>query len=152
MRHPEATRRQAAALFAVGTSRAEVARQLRIARSTSSAWYRRWCDGALLDEGRRGRRPRLTAAQRTKIGRALLRPPTAHGIEAASWSLRAIALLIERETGARFHHRHVSRLVTRMGWLVPPVERYAQAARFAHPVDTPDVPVNLLLTPRTREA
>lgn len=145
VRHGPAIRRQAASLFDAGVPRAEVARQLGIARSTSSAWHRLWTQGALLEATRRGPPRRLDPQQLDDVGRALLEPPSAHGIGAPAWSLRAIALLIEQRTGVSYHHRHIARLVRQAGWLVPPFERYAGAARLARPIETPDVPINVLL-------
>ena len=141
-------RREAARLFETGVTRAEVARRLGIARSTSSAWHRLWTQGALFERTRAGRRERLDRAQLTALGQALLEPPSAHGLGEAAWSLRSVALLIEQRTGVRYHHRHVPRLIRRMGWLVPPLERYADVARLAQPITTPDVPVNVLVAPR----
>ena len=53
--------------------------------------------------------------------RILFRPPREAGIHLDHWSLAAIALLIERATGVRYHRRHLGRLLRRSGWVVPPV-------------------------------
>ena len=145
MPHGTDKRRLAASLFEKGASRASVARQLGIARSTSSAWHRRWRQGELVSEVRPGRRTQLDAEELQALGRALLDPPSAHGIGAETWSLRSVALLIERKTGIRYHHRHVARLVRKMGWLVPPFERYDHVARFVQSMDTPVGSMNLLV-------
>lgn len=150
MRHGPEIRGRAAALFAEGATCAQVARRLGIARSTSSAWYRLWERQGLLAAGRPGRRPRMGREQLARVGRALLEAPSTHGIGGDAWSLRAIALLIERQTGMRFHHRHVARLVQRMGWLAPPLERYDAAARFVVPVVTGVGPMNLLVPKSAR--
>ena len=146
MRHGTKTRRRASLLFAGGASRAEVARRLGIARSTSSAWRGLWAQDALLADERTGRRPRLDNRQLAHVGRSLLQPPSVYGMHQENWSLHSIALLIQQQTGVRYHHRHVGRLTQRMGWLVPPLERYAAAARFVQPIETPVGPMNVLIT------
>lgn len=145
VRHPDNMRRQASALFTQGSTGAEVARRLGIARSTAWTWRRHWECGALLATARRGRRKRLRNAQVARLARAFLAPPSAYGMAEASWSLRSIALLIERETGVRYHHRHVTRLLRQAGWTAPPVPRYEHAARYLQPIETPVGPMNLLL-------
>jgi len=144
----DSRRTEAARLFAAGETQAVVARRLGIARSTSSAWHRLWRDGKLAETRRAGRPPRLDGVTLQALGDALLDPPREHGLPLDDWSLQAIAVLIERRTGVRYHPRHVTRLVRRMGWLVPPFERTAAAASLARRVlDPSGTPVNLLFRP-----
>ena len=68
--------------------------------------------------------------------RVLLRPPREAGFDLDHWSLAAIALLIERFTGVRYHRRHLGRLLRRSGWVVPPVgPRAAQTIRVSDVVE-----------------
>ena len=124
-------RRAAARLFAAGASRARVTRELGVSRSTAGRWFRIWVRAgghALQHTGRPGRRSRLDAAARQAVQHAVSRPPAESGFAGDTWSLAAIALLIERVSGERYHRRHVGRLLRSMGWVVPPVGRFAHAA------------------------
>jgi len=121
-------RKRAAELFARGLSRAEAARALGVCRATTTRWYRAWRDGSLLAPRRRGRPPRLDAAELARVAEALRDPPGAWGFALDRWSLAAIAALVERLTGARYHRRAVGRLLRRMGFVVPPVGRNAEHA------------------------
>jgi transposase len=65
---------QAGQLFAAGSSQAEVARQLGVARQNVSRWHARWRHGglaALRSAGPTGPDSRLSPAQLTAIDQAL---------------------------------------------------------------------------------
>jgi len=124
-------RRRAAALFADGVSRAEAARRLGVSRATATRWHRDWRAGHLLVAARRGRRPRLVPGELARVDRALVRGPRASGFALDRWTLAAVAALVERLTGARYHRRHMGRLLRRMGWVIPPVGPAAPHA-FRH--------------------
>jgi transposase len=132
-------RMRAAVLFEAGATRAAVARALGVCRATASRWYRLWRAGALADAPRRaGRRPKLAIAQWARLERTIARPPAEAGFALGRWSLAAIAALIERETGTRYHRRHLGRLLRRRGWIVPPVGPHAAAALRTRPMRDPD--------------
>lgn len=119
---------RASALFAQGLSRADVARAVGVSRATTTRWRRLWEAGgraALVAERRRGRPSRLPPQELARIDRALLRPPRAFGYDLDRWSLAAVAALIEKLTGERYHRRHVGRMLVSLGWVVPPVGRPA---------------------------
>ncbi|KAA8939194.1 helix-turn-helix domain-containing protein, partial [Mycobacterium sp.] len=106
-------RRKAAKLFAKGVPQAEVARRLKVSRQSVSRWHQRWREQgqeALVDAGRVGRPPRLTAEQKAWVEKELLRGPTAHGYATQLWTLARVAEVIERSTGVRYHPGHVWRL------------------------------------------
>ncbi|MEM7164059.1 MAG: helix-turn-helix domain-containing protein [Planctomycetota bacterium] len=130
-------RLRAAELFAAGATRAEVARELGVSRTTSSQWFRVWQDAgaAGLGEARlRGRRARLDRSQESELRRALLAPPRASGLAVDQWSLAAVAAFVEARTGVRYHRRHVSRILRRLGWIIPPYGKHASEARVVHPM------------------
>jgi transposase len=121
---PADRRRLAASLFATGATRAQVARLLGVSRTTAGQWYRRFIEGGgqrLCEERRRGRPPSIDADVLPRALRWLAGPPRAAGYDLDAWSLCAIAALLERETGITYHHRHVPRVLRRMGWVLPPV-------------------------------
>jgi len=132
---PDATRQalRAAAdrLFRGGVSRAEAARILGVSRATTTRWHRMWGSpgsGVLLATRPKGRPPRLGPRELAVVDRALLRGPRAWGYDLDRWSLAATAALVTRLTGKRHHRRHIGRLLRRMGWVIPPVGRFAGSA------------------------
>src|SRR5687767_968392 len=71
----EARRQRAAEMFRRGEKQAEVARQLRVSPQSVSRWFKEWQAGgmrALKRAKKAGRPPKLTAAQRGRVERALL--------------------------------------------------------------------------------
>lgn len=123
-------RDRAARLFAAGIRPAAVARALGISRSTACEWRRRWLRGgaAGLSPIPPGPRARLPATAALPLLDAILAPPRAAGIDAEEWSLAAVALLIERRTGVRYHRRHVGRLLRKIGVVIPPFAGRSGAA------------------------
>ena len=123
-------RRAAAKLFTKGVPQAEVARRLKVSRQSVSRWYRTWTEegkAALVDAGRAGRPPRLTADQKARVEEELLRGPTAHGYATQLWTLARVAEVIQRVTGVRYHPGHVWRLLHELGWSVQrPARRAAE--------------------------
>jgi len=115
----ERRRGQAARLFAKGVPQAEVARRLNVSRQSVSRWYRTWTlkgKAALIDAGRAGRPPRLTAEQKARVAEELRKGPSAHGYATQLWTLARVAEVIERITGVRYHPGHVWRLLHELGW------------------------------------
>ncbi len=151
---PEGLRDLAASLFAQGLTRAEAARRLGVSRATATRWYRVWKNGGrggLLMGKRRGRPPRLETRALAAVDRALFRSPRELGFDLDRWSLAAVAALIERSTGARYHRRHVGRLLRRAGWVLPPVGATHDRAFRSRPLRDPDGnPIALLERRRPR--
>jgi transposase len=129
-----AMRRVAIRRFEEGAAAAVVARELGVARSTAWEWQRRWKAQGALEDVARGPRPRLSQAAAERLARALLRPPRAEGFHLDRWSLAAVVRWIEREEGIRYHPRHVSRVLARAGFLIPPVGAHGQPALLGRSV------------------
>lgn len=112
-------RRRAGELYEEGYSQAEVARRVKVSRTTSMRWYRAWeksgSEGLRLAP-RRGRPPKLTSAQLREVESALLRGPQAAGWSTDLWTLPRVAELIQDLTGVRYHPGHVWRVLRGMGW------------------------------------
>lgn len=128
--NPEA-RRRVAALFAQGWSCADVARAVGVHRSTATRWHRTWREGGaeqLAAPRARGRRPKLDLGASPGIQRALERSPREQGFDLDRWSLASVVCLVQRATGVTYHARHVSRLLRRSGWVVPPIGPGAEHA------------------------
>jgi transposase len=114
-------RLEAAHMFACGATQAEVARSFAVSRQAASVWYRQWHHGgepALRGAGRVGRRPRLSAAELDAVDQALRLGPQVFGFDTQLWTLRRVAVVIERLVGVRFHPGHVWRLLRRLDWSV----------------------------------
>lgn len=147
MRDP-GRRALAARLFESGTGRAEAARTLGVSLSTVDRWRRMHQSagtGGLLSGAPRGRPPRLSPRERAAIDRAILDPPRRHGFPLDDWTLAAVALLVERLTGKRYHRRHMTRLLKGLGWIVPPLgPNAARALRRRSAVDPEGNPLLIL--------
>src|SRR6266545_6045451 len=125
----EARRFEAARLFARGVGQAAVMRALGVRRQTAHQWYHRWRRGGrqgLKAAGRLGRKPRLDRRQLSRVERALLRGPRAHGFATELWTLPRVATLITRLTGVQYHPGHVWYLVRGLNWSL---QRPARRAR-----------------------
>ena len=115
----EERRLRAGRLFARGVSQAEVARRLGASPQAVNRWHARWREGglrALRAPARQGHPARLSAAQRKRVERALLKGAVAHGFDNDLWTLPRVAVVIERLTGERYHPGHVWRILRGMGW------------------------------------
>lgn len=124
----ERRRRRGVGLLREGTSVTEVARRLGCSHSSVILWreaVRRRGLTALQARPASGRPPKLTARQRAKVPRLLLRGAVAWGFETQLWTTRRIATVIERELGVRFHRAHVGRLLRDLGWSCQKPERRA---------------------------
>jgi transposase len=115
----ERRRRRSAQLFAQGATQAEVARRLRVSRTTALRWYRAWGrDGeeGLRGAGRAGRKPRMSDAQREQLHQALIEGPLAWGYENELWTLPRVTEVIHEVTGIAYHPGHVWRVLRQLGW------------------------------------
>lgn len=122
-------RTQAAKLFAEGATQAEVARRTGVSRVSAMRWYQAWRRGgraALAVARPLGRPPRLSGDQLTRIELLLLKGPAAQGYSTDLWTLPRMAMVIERETGTRYHPGHVWRVLRKLGWSL---QRPARRAR-----------------------
>jgi transposase len=101
-------RLEAARMFACGATQAEVARTFGVSRQAASVWYRQWHHGgesALRGAGRVGRPPRLSRAELGAVEQALRLGPQVFGFDTQLWTLRRVAVVIERLVGVRFQSR-----------------------------------------------
>jgi transposase len=117
----EERRLAAAALLRRGLTQAAIARHLGVSRASVSRWA-----AALHQQGRHalrarpksGRPPRLAARAWARLDRLLARGARAAGFESERWTLRRIAVLIEREFGVRDHPRYLERPLKAHGFTV----------------------------------
>jgi len=124
----ERRRRRAVELLKAGASITDVARRLGCSHSSVILWrdaVRRRGLTALNAKPAPGRPPKLTARQRAKLPRLLLRGASAWGFETDLWTTRRIARVIHREFGVALHRAHVGRVLTALNWSCQKPERRA---------------------------
>ena len=124
----ERRRRRAIDLLKAGASITDVARRLGCSHSSVILWrdaVRRRGLTALQAKPAPGRPPKLTARQRAKLPRLLLRGASAWGFETDLWTTRRIAVVIHREFGVSLHRAHVGRVLTALDWSCQKPERRA---------------------------
>src|ERR1700674_3909590 len=143
----ERRRFQALRLLRQGLNQCEVARRLRVVRQSVARWAaldRKRGERALPQAGRAGRKPRLTEPQKAKLEQRLLAGPERLGYDTSLWSSHRVAHLIQQEIGARYHPRHVLKILVWLGWSCQrptgrALERNEQAIRHWKKVGWPDI-------------
>jgi transposase len=125
----EARRRRAVALLDKGLGVREVARQIGCSPMSVSRWQaevRLRGPDALRPKPAPGRPPRVTARQRAKLLKLLLKGATAHGFSTDLWTLPRVAEVIARTFGVRYHPAHVWKILRGEGWSCQKPERRAR--------------------------
>lgn len=126
-----AQRFHAIALSIEGHTASQIARALKVHRSSVPLWIRQWnAQGEVgLLEGRRSGRPAdLSAQQEKQLQDILDSGPVAYGLESGIWTSPAIRNVMAQEFGVAYHPGHVRRLVRRLGCSVQrPVTRLVHA-------------------------
>lgn len=115
----EQRRYRALALLQQGLSPVEVAQRLGVDRRSVRRWNsaaRRQGREALRAQPAPGRPPRLSAGQRRRLERGLLRGAEAAGFPTPLWTCPRVAQWIERRFGIRYHPDHVCRLLHGLGF------------------------------------
>jgi transposase len=110
----EHVRLQAGELFAAGSSQAQVAHQLGVARQVVSRWHARWRAGgqqALRSAGPTGPTPRLSDAQLAAVDQAMRQGARARGYDTDLWTLARITSVIQQLTGVAYHPGHTWKLL-----------------------------------------
>jgi transposase len=116
----EERRYRGLALLDSGMTLTEVAAVLGCATSTVMRWRdirtRAGVEG-LKVQFSTGRPRRMTANQRDRIARLLLKGAVANGFEDEGWTTVRIAHLVEQECGIEYHRCHMGRLMESLGWV-----------------------------------
>jgi transposase len=124
----EARRRRAMAELKKGLGVTEVARRIGCSHSAVIAWrdaVRSKGDKALAARPVPGRPAKLTARQRAKLPRLLLRGAESWGYSTALWTTKRVASVIEREFKVTLHPSNVGRVLRTLGWSCQKPERRA---------------------------
>lgn len=115
----EARRLEAGRLLRAGRAQCEVARELKISKSTVSTWAKRWEQGglrALRAKGLRGRPARLKEADRKRLKRLLVKGALAAGFGTELWTLGRVAELVRREFRVQLSESQIWRVLRSMGF------------------------------------
>ncbi len=100
-------------------SQADIARALGVSEAAVTRWKQRLQRAGIRGLRRHpptGRPSRLSAAQWRQLLRLLGRGAIASGFETERWTLRRIAVMIERAFGVRYHFRSLGRALRARGW------------------------------------
>lgn len=128
-RQLEKRRRRAIVLLQAGKAYREVARAVRASLSSVVRWhqaYRRDRRSGLRARPVPGRPPRLTKGQQERLRQLLLRGARAAGHATELWTLKRIAMLIDRQFGVDYSPVGVWKLLRHgLGWSWQKPERRA---------------------------
>ena len=122
----EQRRRIAARLLEQGMKPIRVAEALGVSPAAVTRWKQAWQKGgeqALAAKPHPGGKPRLTAAQRRRLARLLLKGPRHHGYSTELWTLERVAEVIAVTFGVSYHPGHVWKILRAMAWTCQKPER-----------------------------
>ncbi len=122
-------RRVAMALLEQGIKPAQVARAVGTSRASVTRWrqaYEEDGDLGLAPKPHPGKSLRLTAKQRERLGKLLVRGARKHGYSTDLWTLARVAEVIAVNFGVEYHRGHVWYVLRSMGWSCQKPERRAR--------------------------
>lgn len=120
---------RAMVLLDQGWSQAEIARRLGVTQGAVSQWKKRYQrDGpeALKATPHPGPQPKLTAKQRERLGRLLLKGARAQGYSTELWTLKRVAEVIQKHFGVQYDPSGVWHVLRNMNWSCQKPERRAR--------------------------
>lgn len=100
-------------------SQGAIARAVGVSRQTVSRWYATWTQGGRASLRRRpktGRPALLTPTEWERLTVILARGAVAAGFDTERWTLRRIAVVVERALGVTCHFRSLGRVLRAHGW------------------------------------
>jgi len=113
-----------------GRTPPEIARLLKVHRSTVPLWIEHWNhygEEGLWEGQRPGRPARLNVQQRETLGDILDSGPVAYGLETGIWTSPLIRQIIQEEFGQDYHPGHIRKLLRQLGFSVQrPTTRLVQ--------------------------
>lgn len=115
----ERRRQRAIALLREGRAPVEVARLVGVDRRSVRRWnavHRRQGASGLAARPIPGRPCKLSARERERLERMLVRGAAASGFESDLWTCPRVAQVITRRFGIAYHVDHIGRLLRSLGW------------------------------------
>lgn len=115
----ERRRHRALAMLAAGDPPVDVAHRLGVDRRSVRRWKAAHRVGgvrAVRAKPAPGRPPKLTAAQRARLERLLLKGAEAAGFSTPLWTCPRVATVIARQFKVRYHVDHIGRVLHALGW------------------------------------
>ena len=125
----EERRRMAARMLQAGKGVREVARLVGASPGSVSRWKKALEQGgmeALKAKPHPGRPPKLSEQQKQELAAILRQGPIAAGFPTDLWTLKRVAVVIERHFGVKYHPSHVWKVLRSMGWSAQKPERRAR--------------------------
>jgi len=125
----EQRRRLAVSLLEQGMKPAKVAKVVGTSRASVTRWRQAHEKGgpeAVTAKPHPGRPSRLTAAQRRRLAKLLLRGARKHGYSTDLWTLARVAEVIAVNFGVEYHPGHVWYVLRSMRWSSQKPERRAR--------------------------
>lgn len=114
-----------------GHTTGDIARTLKVHRSTVPLWIEHWKragEEGLWEGHRRGRPAGLTQSQRQKLCDILDSGPVAYGLDTGIWTSPLVRQILAAEFDQSYHPGHVRKLLHQLGYSVQrPATRLAQA-------------------------
>ena len=124
----ERRRRRAIALLKAGHRQAEVARWVGVYPTSVKRWweaYRKKGDNGLAPKPVPGRPSKLTARQKERLTKRLLKGAKANGFSTDLWTCPRIVKMIEERYGVHYHVDHIVRLMAWLGFSAQKPEKQA---------------------------
>jgi len=115
----ERRRERAIALLEQGLMPVEVARRVGVDRRSVRRWkaaYRKRGAAGLKAKPAPGRPRKMSARERKRLERRLLKGARAVGFDSDLWTCPKVAELLQREFGIEYHVRHVPRVLRGLGF------------------------------------
>lgn len=125
----ERRRLKAGTMFAKGKTQAEVARHFGVSTASVCHWHAAWEKDkkeGLKSKGPSGIEPRLSAKQKTKLKREILKGPAQAGYATDFWTLERIRSLAKKKLKVSLGTTSVWRTVISLGFSVQKPERRAR--------------------------
>jgi transposase len=114
-----------------GHPASQIARQLKVHRSTVPLWIEHWNahgEEGLWEGQRSGRPAGLVETQRQRLCDLLDSGPVAYGLETGIWTSPLVSRIIRDEFKQHYHPGHVRKLLRQLGYSVQrPTARLVQA-------------------------
>lgn len=111
----EKRRRQAGVLFTHGKTAYFVEKKFGISSTTAKEWKTRWKEGTLgaRPEGRHGK---LSAKQKKKVVKLILKGPAVSGYDTQLWTLSRMTELVRKECSVAYRPRSLWYLLHTLGF------------------------------------